>query len=64
MRGARLLFAIVAALAAGACARQQPVYYAMDPNTGQPVRVAAQQGRSIRKYRERRVPLRRIARFA
>lgn len=42
MRGARLLFAVMAALAVGACARQQPVYYAMDPNTGQPVRVMMQ----------------------
>jgi polysaccharide biosynthesis/export protein len=42
MRGARLLFAIMAALAVSACARQQPVYYATDPNTGQPVRVMMQ----------------------
>ena len=42
MRGARLLLAVMAALAVGACARQQPVYYAMDPNTGQPVRVMTQ----------------------
>jgi len=33
----------MAALAVGACARQQPVYYVMDPNTGQPVPVITQQ---------------------
>jgi polysaccharide export outer membrane protein len=43
MRGARLLLAVLAALAVGACARQQPVYYVMDPNTGQPVPVMTQQ---------------------
>jgi len=43
MRGARLLLAFVTALAVSACARQQPVYYVMDPNTGQPVRVVNQQ---------------------
>lgn len=42
MRGARLLLAMVAAIAVSACARQQPVYYVMDPNTGQPVRVVNQ----------------------
>ncbi len=43
MRGARLLLAVVTALAVSACARQQPVYYVMDPNTGQPVPVVSQQ---------------------
>ena len=43
MRGARLLLAVVAALAVGACARQQPVYYVLNPNTGQPVPVVMQQ---------------------
>jgi polysaccharide export outer membrane protein len=43
MRGARLLLVGLAALAVGACARQQPVYYVMDPNTGQPVPVVTQQ---------------------
>ena len=43
MRGARLLLAVVAALAAGACARQQPAYYVIDPNSGQPVPVVTQQ---------------------
>ena len=43
MRGARLLLPILAALAVSACARQQPVYYVMDPNTGQPVPVVSQQ---------------------
>ena len=42
MRGARLLLAVVAALAVSACARQQPVYYVMDSNTGQPVPVMTQ----------------------
>ena len=43
MRGARLLLAVTAALAVSACARQQPAYYVMDPNTGQPVPVVSQQ---------------------
>jgi polysaccharide export outer membrane protein len=43
MRGARLLLAIVTALAVTACSRQQPTYYVMDPNTGQPVPVINQQ---------------------
>jgi len=43
MLGARLLLAVVAALAVGACARQQPTYYVLNPNTGQPVPVVAQQ---------------------
>jgi hypothetical protein len=43
MRRARLLIAVVAALAVGACARQQPTYYVLDPNTGQPVPVVTQQ---------------------
>src|SRR5450759_236720 len=43
MRGARLLLAVLAALAVGACARQQPTYYVLDPNTGQPVPVVTQQ---------------------
>jgi polysaccharide export outer membrane protein len=43
MRGARLLLAVIAALAVSACARQQPTYYVMDPNTGQPVPVVNQQ---------------------
>jgi hypothetical protein len=43
MRGARLLLAEVAALAAGACARQQPAYYVVGPNMGQPVPVVNQQ---------------------
>ena len=42
MRGARLLLAVVAALAVGACARQQPVSYVLDSNTGQPVPVTTQ----------------------
>jgi polysaccharide export outer membrane protein len=43
MRGARLLFAVLTALMVSACARQQPAYYVMDPNTGQPVPVVTQQ---------------------
>jgi hypothetical protein len=43
MRGTQLLIAVVAALAVGACARQQPTYYVLNPNTGQPVPVVAQQ---------------------
>jgi polysaccharide export outer membrane protein len=43
MRGARLLLAALAALAVGACARQQQTTYVMDPNTGQPVPVMSQQ---------------------
>jgi polysaccharide export outer membrane protein len=43
MRGARLLIAGLAALAVGACARQQQAYYVMDPTTGQPVPVVTQQ---------------------
>jgi len=43
MRGARLLLAVLAAFAVGACARQQPTYYVVDPNTGQPVPVVTQQ---------------------
>lgn len=42
MRGARLLLPIVAALAVSACARQQPLYYVVDPSTGQPVPVVSQ----------------------
>ena len=43
MRGARILLAVLAALAVGACMRttaQSP--YMLDPQTGQPVRVAGQ----------------------
>ncbi len=43
MRDPRLLFALVAALAVSACARHQPTYYVVDPQTGQPVPVVAQQ---------------------
>lgn len=43
MRGARLLLAVLAALAVSACARQQPTYYVVDPATGQPVPVVTQQ---------------------
>jgi polysaccharide export outer membrane protein len=42
MREARLLLVVVAALAAGACARQQRTSYVIDPNTGQPVPVLTQ----------------------
>jgi polysaccharide export outer membrane protein len=50
MRGARLLLAVTAALAVGACARQQPAYYVMDPNTGQPVPVVSQQSYASPDY--------------
>jgi polysaccharide export outer membrane protein len=43
MREVRLLLAVMAALAVGACARQQPVYYMLDSNTGQPVAMMTQQ---------------------
>ena len=43
MRRTRLLIAVVATFAVGACARQQPTYYVLDPNTGQPVPVVARQ---------------------
>jgi polysaccharide export outer membrane protein len=42
MREARLLLAVVAALAVGACARQPQTSYVIDPNTGQPVPVMMQ----------------------
>lgn len=44
MRGARILFAVVAALAASGCMRQQAqTQYIIDPQTGQPVPVVVQQ---------------------
>ena len=43
MRNARLLLALVAALAVSACMRSQPTYYVVDPATGQPVPVVSQQ---------------------
>jgi protein involved in polysaccharide export with SLBB domain len=43
MREARLLFALVTALAVSGCLRQEPAYYVMDPQTGQPVPVVTQQ---------------------
>jgi hypothetical protein len=42
MQKARLLLALVAALAVGACMHRQPTYYALDPHTGQPVAMVAQ----------------------
>lgn len=42
MRGARFLLAFLLALAGGACARQQPTYYVIDPATGQQVPVVQQ----------------------
>ena len=47
MRGARLLLALMTALAVSACARQQQTYYVIDPNTGQPVPVINQQAYSV-----------------
>ncbi|WP_210209849.1 polysaccharide biosynthesis/export family protein [Pseudolabrys taiwanensis] len=43
MRTAKLLLPILFALAAAGCARQQQTYYIIDPQTGQPVPVVAQQ---------------------
>lgn len=43
MREVRFLLVLLAALAVSACARQQQTYYVMDPQTGQPVPVVAQQ---------------------
>ena len=44
MRGARILFAVVAALAVSGCLRQQAqTQYIIDPQTGQPVPVIVQQ---------------------
>jgi len=42
MRTAKLLLPLAAALAVAACARQQPAYYVMDPQTGQAVPVVQQ----------------------
>jgi polysaccharide export outer membrane protein len=43
MREFRFLLALSVALAAAGCARQQQTYYVIDPQTGQPVPVVAQQ---------------------
>jgi hypothetical protein len=44
MRGLHFLLAFGVALAAAGCARQpQQAYYVIDPQTGQPVPVVAQQ---------------------
>jgi polysaccharide export outer membrane protein len=50
MRRVRFLLAVVAALAVGACARQQQTYYVIDPQTGQPVPVVAQQPAAQLQY--------------
>lgn len=42
MRIAKFLLPLTAALAVAACARQQPAYYVMDPQTEQPVPVVQQ----------------------
>jgi polysaccharide export outer membrane protein len=52
MRGARYLLLFLAALAVGACARQQQTYYVIDPATGQPVPVVAQQPYAQPQYAE------------
>ena len=44
MRYARFILPTLLALTAAACARKQPVYYVMDPSTGQPVPVVQQYG--------------------
>ena len=46
MRGSRFLLGLAVALAAAGCARQQPAYYTIDPQTGQPVPALAQQAPS------------------
>ena len=43
MRTAKFLLPLLFALAAAGCARQQQTYYIIDPQTGQPVPVVAQQ---------------------
>ena len=52
MRGARLLLAVVAALAVSACARQQQTYYVIDPATGQPVPVVTQPQYAQQTYQQ------------
>ena len=42
MRGARILFIVVAALAVASCMRQQMAYYTIDPETGRPVMMQQQ----------------------
>ncbi len=56
MRDARLLLALVAALAVGACARQQQTYYVVDPTTGQPVPVVTQQQYAQGQYPQGQYP--------
>ncbi len=46
MRYARSILPILIALTATACARHQPIYYVMDPSTGQPVPVVQQYGQT------------------
>jgi polysaccharide export outer membrane protein len=52
MREARLLLAVVAALAVGACARQQPAYYIVDPANGQLVPVVTQPQYAQQTYQQ------------
>src|SRR5665213_2212103 len=56
MRGVRLLLPVLAALSVGACARQQQTYYVMDPSTGQPVPVVAQQQYAAPSYEQSASP--------
>ena len=42
-----MLFAVAAALAVSACARQQQTYYVIDPNTGQPVPLFNARGQHV-----------------
>lgn len=53
MRHARFLLALVAALTIGACARQQPTNYVVDPSTGQLVPVVAQTQFTQPQYAQR-----------
>jgi polysaccharide export outer membrane protein len=59
MRGARILFAVVAALAVSGCMREPAqTYYIIDPQTGQPVPVVTQQQQQFvqPQYAERAYP--------
>jgi polysaccharide export outer membrane protein len=57
MRGAQVLFIVLAAIAVSACARQQQTYYIIDPQTGQPVPVATQQDAAQQQYAQQSAPI-------
>lgn len=52
MRGARILFVVMAAIAVASCMRQQMAYYSIDPATGRPVPVMTQQQFTQPQYGE------------